>query len=102
MTPRLDPAPYTNEDSDIWVYVGLWPGFASNYFLELNSAKGDRRDADLMLALREARKLCDQHRLLHCVLAWHHTALIAYDDPDVSLVELGLAMRIPKLSGRYR
>lgn len=45
---RHEPAPYTPEDSDVWVCVGLWPCFALNDALELASAIGDRRDALLM------------------------------------------------------
>ncbi len=102
MKPRLEPAPYTEEDRDIWICVGLWPVFALNDALEMASAIGDRRDAELMFALREVRNLCDRQGVLHCILAGRHTALIEYDDPEIGLVELGLAMRIPKLPGRYR
>lgn len=49
MKPRLEPAPYTWEDSDIWAFVGLREPFTMNDFLELASAIGDRHDADLML-----------------------------------------------------
>lgn len=53
MRPRLEPAPYTQEDSDIWMCVGLWGPFALNDKLELSSSIGDRRDADLMLVAQE-------------------------------------------------
>ena len=59
--------------------------------------KGHRADAELMLALREARQLCSEQGVAYCILGSHHTALEGWDDPDMSLVELGLAMRIPKL-----
>ena len=55
MKPRLEPAPYTDEDRDIWVCVGLWPAFALNDKLELASAIGDRRDADLMFFAQHIR-----------------------------------------------
>lgn len=56
---RPDPIPYTAEDADIWVCVGLWPCFALNDFLELNSAIGDRRDADLMLWAQQVSQFGD-------------------------------------------
>jgi hypothetical protein len=62
----------------------------------------DRRDADLMFALQESRQVCDHHGVEHCILAGRHTALQGWDPPDVSLVELGLAMAIPKLPLQYR
>jgi len=51
MKPRLEPVPYTPEDEDIWICVGLTQEFALNDKLELASAIGDSRDADLMLHL---------------------------------------------------
>lgn len=46
---RLEPAPYTKEDADIWVFVGLFSAFGLNDTLERNSARVDRADADSML-----------------------------------------------------
>jgi hypothetical protein len=95
--PRLDPAPLTLEDQDIlaeWTYQHLDDSW---WRLPVMARECDRRDADLMLALREARQLCNQQGVRHCILAGHDTALAEFDDPDTSLVELGLAMRIPKL-----
>lgn len=83
----------TKEDLDIWV-CRKW----DRYTFKI----ADGRDAALMLALREARVLCDGQDVLHCILAGYETALQGYDDESKSLVELGLAMRIPKLPRRYR
>jgi len=52
---RADPVPYTVEDSDVWVCVGLWSCFAFNDYLELNSAWVDRHDADRMLEWTRGR-----------------------------------------------
>lgn len=95
---------YTIEDCDVWFFLRsriqrYRPGYTK---MRRIAREGDRRDADLMLSLKLARDVCDQQGVLHCILAGHHTALDGYEDPEVSLVELGLAMRIPKLPGRYR
>ena len=99
------PAPLTDLDDHIWGRVCFRfarAGKQGDTCIEDVAILADRRDADLMLALREARVLCDQQQVLHCILAGRHTALAGYDDPDISLVDLGLAMRIPKLPERYR
>ena len=44
----LPRAPLTDEDSDIWVCVGLRPCFVRNEALERVSELTDRRDAELM------------------------------------------------------
>jgi len=54
MKPRLPPAPWTPEDTDIWVRVlkrrGVyWYGTLLQYF-----QGGDRRDADLMLLAQQS------------------------------------------------
>jgi hypothetical protein len=51
MKPRLEVLPYTKEDADIWVCVGLWPCFVDNDALELVSAIADRTDAALMWSM---------------------------------------------------
>jgi hypothetical protein len=101
MKPRLPSAPATDEDSRIW-WVHHWIQPFKPFQLMTFSLQSDRDDADLMLALQQARRDCDEQGVLHCILAGHHTALAEFDDPDVSLSELGLAMRIPKLPERYR
>jgi hypothetical protein len=90
----------TDEDWSIW--IGRLCAYSLRCPLYEVSVLQDRRDADLMLALQDSRRLCDQLELSHCIVAGFHTALAEYDDPEVSLVELGLEMRIPKLPDRYR
>ena len=105
MKPRLEPALPTEEDFEVWLFLARgrrqFMVFGSFGLIE-KIRQSDSRDADLMFDLQDARRTCDKHGVLHCILAGHHTALTGYDDPDISLVELGLAMRIPKLPERYR
>jgi hypothetical protein len=88
----------TTEDMHIWTRPKQY-AYNGSFFL---SQHQDRRDADLMSRLQQTRKVCDQQGVLHAILADAHTALPLWDDPDVSLNETGLAMRIPKLPERYR
>lgn len=81
--PRYEPSPYTEEDRDIWIAVGLWPGFALNDTLELVSAIGDRTDAELMLRLE-------------CVRADVDSLIANTDGRSIvhSLMRLGLQPRV--------
>jgi hypothetical protein len=70
----------------------------------------EQRDADLMLALRELRALCDRDGVEEAILVGYETYLPGWDPPVAArqrprlraLMNLGLAMRIPKLPARYR
>lgn len=50
MKSRMQSAPPTMEDVDIWHFVGLYEDFFWSKALEDHSWQQDRRDADLMLA----------------------------------------------------
>lgn len=62
----------------------------------------DAREALLMRRLQEARVACDRAGVLHCLIAYDGLAVDGFDDPDISLAEQGLALRLPKLPDRYR
>lgn len=98
MKARLVAALHTRNDARI--FDAIWRKAGARTVHAYHAS--DRRDADLMWSLQEARTVCDQQGVLHCILAGYHTALAGYDDPDIPLVKLGLEMRIPKLPERYR
>lgn len=98
MKPHLDPLPLTYEDMQIFVpHRGNSARAYAMGWRFGRSRESDRRDAALMLVLRRARVNCEEQGISHCILAGYDTALAGWDDESKTLVELGLAMRIPKL-----
>lgn len=92
----------TADDAWAWCHLLNRIGAACAINLRMASAEQDESDAELVFALQMARRDCDRAGVSHCLLAGRETALQGWDDERQSLVELGLAMRIPKLTERYR
>lgn len=98
----LPVAQMTQEDWHVWHWRYInWNDMRRLMLIDA-CEESDRRDAELMLDLRKSRQLCDREGVLHCILVGRETALPMWDDDSKTLMELGLAMLIPKLPGRYR
>lgn len=78
---RLQRMPMTEEDINIWCYVGMFGGFCDNGYLELASFDCDGQDAELMLLLMETRgqwieEMEWQRMLADRGLTWTHQGLL--------------------------
>lgn len=76
MKRRLQPAPLTRMDAVTWAWVEWAESHGRGAIIGDISLETDRRDADLMMALRETRELCKRQGVLHCILAGHEWMML--------------------------
>ena len=96
-------APLTIEDQLIFNWLcENWFFLHRRRGLFSHCVESDQRDAERMFRMRECRDLVNEKGYDSCIIAGLETALEGYDDPNETLMDMGLACLLPKLPERYR